>query len=281
MTTPIQPSAIHVNDVDLAYVAQGRGDPVVFVHGSLGDYRSWRAQLAPFAAQYRAVAYSRRYHWPNTQPGDGATYAVAQHTADLGALIESLGPAPVHVVGSSYGAMTALTCALEPPALVRSLVLGEPPLLPWLAQRPDGAALLEAFGATAFGPAGQAFARGEAEAGIRLFLDGVLGAGAFDRLPPEARAAMLDNAAAMRAETITPPEQYFPALSTEEVGRLQTPTLLVQGAVSPPMFGLISDELVRVLPHAERATIPAASHSMHGQNPAAYNEVVLAFLAKH
>lgn len=248
MTTPVQPSTVHVNDVDLAYVAQGRGDPVILVHGSLGDYRSWRAQLAPFAAQYRAVAYSRRYHWPNKQPGDGAAYAVARHAADLGTFIESLGPAPVHVVGSSYGALTALTLAVARPDLVRSLVLGEPPLLPWLAQLSDGRALVEAFMASSFGPAAQAFARDEAEAGVRLFLDGVLGAGAFDRLPEEARKAMLDNATEMRVETMTPPEQYFPALSTEEVGQLQRPTLLVQGAVSPPMFGLISDELARCLP---------------------------------
>ena len=206
MTTP-QPSTVHVNDVDLAYVEQGRGDPVIFVHGSLGDYRLWGAQMAPFGERYRAIAYSRCYHWPNAQPGDRVTYAVAQHAADLSALIESLGLAPAHVVGSSYGALTALTLAVERPALVRSLVLGEPPLLPWLAQQPDGGDLVEAFMATSFGPAAQAFARGEAEAGIRLFIDGVLGAGAFEQRPPEARAAMLDNAAEMRTETTTPSEQ--------------------------------------------------------------------------
>lgn len=90
---------------------------------------------------------------------------------------------------------------------------------------------------------------------------------------------MLDNATAMGAETTITPEQYFPALSSDDVARLRMPTLLVQGEVSPPMFGLISDELARCLPHAERVTIPAASHSMHGQNSAAYNGAVLAFLA--
>lgn len=280
MTESGPPQTVHVNDVDLAYVAQGRGDAVVFVHGSVNDYRSWRTQLAPFGERSRAVAYSRRYHWPNAQPRDGVAYAAAQHAADLGALIEALGLAPAHVVGSSYGALTALTCAVARPELVRSLVLGEPPLLPWLARLPDGAALLDGFMATAFGPAGQAFARGEAEAGVRTFINGVIGPGAFDRLPPEARGMMLDNAAAMRAETTTPPEQYFPALSTDDVGRLPMPVLLVQGEASPRLFGLITDGLARCLPQAERATIPAASHGMHAQNPAAYNEAVLAFLAK-
>lgn len=280
MTMPVQPSTAHVNGAVLAYVEQGQDAPVVFVHGSVNDYRSWRAQLAPFAERYRATAYSRRYHWPNAQPGLGVAYAAAQHAADLGALIAALGLAPAHVVGSSYGALTALTCAVARPDLVRSLVLGEPPLLPWLARLPEGAALLDDFMATAFGPARQALARGEAETGVRTFINGVIGPGVFDRLPPPARGMMLDNAAAMRAETTTPPEEYFPALSPADVGRLPMPVLLVQGELSPRMFGLITDELARALPDAERATIPAASHGMHGQNPAAYNAAVLAFLER-
>jgi len=280
MSDSDQPQSVHVNGIDLAYLAQEGGDAVVFVHGSVNDYRSWRAQLTPFAERYRTVSYSRRYHWPNDQPPAGAAYVAAQHASDLGALIESLGLAPARVVGSSYGAMTALTCAVARPELIRSLVLGEPPLLPWLARLPDGAALLDSFLATAFRPAAEAFERGEAEVGVRSFINGVIGAGAFDRLPPEARAMMLDNAAAMRAETTTPPERYFPALSTDDVGRLPMPVLLVEGEASPHMFGLITDELARALPAAERLTIPAASHGMHAQNPAAYNAAVLAFLSK-
>ncbi len=61
-----QPRPVRVNEADLAYVEQGAGDPVVFVHGSLNGYRRWGEQLAPFAARYRAIAYSRRRHWPNT-----------------------------------------------------------------------------------------------------------------------------------------------------------------------------------------------------------------------
>lgn len=281
MTMPVQPSTVHVNDVDLTYVEEGHGAPVVFVHGSLADYRIWGAQLATFGERYRVVAYSRRFHWPNARPSDIVTYAIAQHVSDLGALIESLGLARAHVIGSSYGALTALTFAVERPDLVRTLVLGEPPLLPWLERLPDGPALLQAFLTTAFGPAGRAFEQGEAEAGVRQFLDGVLSAGAFDQLPSSAQAEMLDNVAEMRAETRTTPERYFPTLSAEDVGRLRPPTLLVQGEVSPPMFGRITDELARVLPDAARVTIPAASHIMHVENSPAFNEAVLAFLARH
>lgn len=275
----VTPSTVRVNDVDVSYVALGQGEPIVFVHGSLNDHRSWRGQLEPFSASHRVVAYSRRFHWPNARPAEGDVVSATQNASDLAALIERLGPAPAHVVGSSYGAMTALTLAVARPELVRSLVLGEPPLLPWLARVPEGAAIFAAFMADAFGPAGEAFARGDDDAGIRRFIDGVIGPGAFDRLPEPARAMMRDNAAVQRIETASPPERYFPDLSTDDVAGLAMPVLLLEGERSPRMFHLIADELARAAPRAQRATIPAASHGMHGQNPAAYNQTVLAFIA--
>ena len=53
------------DDVELHYIERGKGVAVIFVHGSLGDYSTWDAQLGPFAETYRAIAYSRRYNYPN------------------------------------------------------------------------------------------------------------------------------------------------------------------------------------------------------------------------
>jgi len=44
------------------------------------------------------------------------------------------------------------------------------------------------------------------------------------------------------------------------------------------MFHLITDQLARCIPHAMRIRIPAASHSMHLDNPRVYNDAVTAFL---
>lgn len=35
---------ISVNSYEFAYVEQGQGEPVVFVHGGLQDYRMWSEQ---------------------------------------------------------------------------------------------------------------------------------------------------------------------------------------------------------------------------------------------
>lgn len=281
MSDATGPSWLEMDGARLAYMDQGRGTPVVLVHGSLGDYRTWERQVGPFSRSRRVIVPSRRFHWPNEAPPDGTPYRLMQHVDDLAALIDALDLAPADVIGTSYGAMTALTLATVRPGLARLLVLTEPPILPWLDQLPGGGAIARAFVEGTMAPAGAAMARGEDAEGIRLFINGVLGDGAFDRIPEPVRAAMMDNAASMRAELASPPEVYFSGIAPADCERITVPALLVGGERSPAMFGMILDELGRRMPGAERVTIPAASHSPHSQNPDAYNEAVLSFLGRH
>lgn len=270
-----------VNGTEMAYMEQGDGMPVVFVHGSLNDFRSWGMQMPAFAAGYRAIAYSRRYHWPNAGAVGGAGYAAEEHVEDLTGFIAALGVGPVHLVGASYGALITLGVAAREPAMVRTLVLGEPPLLPWLARLPGGLDLLTAFDETVWQPTRQALAQGEDERAVRLFIDGAVGTGAFDYLPDFAKMMMFDNVGELRLETETTPEELFSALSPEDAAGVQTPTLILDGEYSPAVFRLITDELGRRLPNAESATILGTSHAMHAGNPEGFNEAVLGFLAKH
>ena len=274
-----QPRTTVVNGIELTSIEQGTGKPVVFVHGSLADYRSWTFQMGDFGRSFRAIAYSRRRHWPNAWPeNDDGVCSADVHANDLAGFIEALGIGPCHLVGSSYGAMIALTMTVKRPDLVRSLVLGEPPLLPWLESTPEGASLYDAFQANAWGPAGEAFRSGDLEGGVRLFINGVIGDGAFDRMPLPARASMLDNAREMAVETQTPPERYFPSLTRDQVGAIQAPVLLLTGARSPLMFHRVTDRLESCLPSVERVEIPDTSHSIHSGNPAVYNRTVLAYM---
>ena len=123
---------IKTNGTNLEYIDEGQGDPVVFVHGSLGDFRSWNLQTGPSSKLHRVIAYSRRYHYPNAEPGERLDYSVDLHARDLESLIRDLGLQRPHIVGTSYGAYIALVLAAGRPEMVRSLTLGEPPLLPWL-----------------------------------------------------------------------------------------------------------------------------------------------------
>src|SRR6187200_3233644 len=83
---------VSANGTELSYVEDGQGEPVIFVHGGLQDYRMWAAHLPKFAGRYRAIAYSRRNHFPNDVSLDGLPDAAADtHGEDLAAFVRALG----------------------------------------------------------------------------------------------------------------------------------------------------------------------------------------------
>ena len=110
-----------------------------------------------------------------------------------------------------------------------------------------------------------------------MFLNHVIGEGAFDQLPETTRRRLMDN-----ARLLTLPESvFFSPFSCEDAASILTPALLLTGEWRPKTFLLVSDELARCMPRVERAIIPHASHLLHSMNPQIYNQAVLTFLAKH
>src|SRR5687768_16452440 len=119
----IEVKQISVHGNVLHYVEQGEGNNMVLVHGGLSDNRMWEGQMEAFSEKHHVVAYSRRYAYPNGAADDSVGYTVVPHAKDLAAFINALETGPVHLVGHSYGAYTALLTAIEHPELVKSLCL--------------------------------------------------------------------------------------------------------------------------------------------------------------
>ena len=281
---------LNINGATLEVAQQGDGDTVLFVHGSNSDYRTWEAQMAEFSQHYRAVAFSRRFHWPNEKITEDADYSMLEHLDDLKALIQSLGETPVHLVGHSYGAFLCLLLAMREPQLIRSLVLGEAPvvtlfitmppkpqqILKLLVTRPRTAVALIKFAATGLVPATKAMEQDDPEKSLRIFGPTVLGREAFNAMsPPRLAQARANN---FKAEFVG---SGFLPVESAAVRRVQIPALLVTSQQSQPLFHRLTDRLEALLPHTERASIPSASHIAHENNPAAYNAAVLDFLQRH
>lgn len=278
MSGQLRPQRIRVDDTELTYVEQGRGDPILVVHGTLGDFRSWFEKLTPLAEHYRVIAYSRRAHYPNAWPADYARCVPNVHAADLAMLIEGLKLGPTRIFGHSYGAVVSLVLASQRPALVHALILGEPPLLSLLDATSEGRAIVGRM-ADEQEPARLAFADGDLEAGVRVFLDSVIGEGTFEQLPEVERNRTMDNAASLRAELETPSETLFSTLTCADLQRIDAPALLLSGELSPTVFSHVTRELARCLPRVEQAMIPGASHDLW--NPPVFSKTILGFLAKH
>jgi non-heme chloroperoxidase len=273
----IPPGSIPVNGADLFAVEAGSGDPIVLVHGSLADYRTWALQTRELSRRHRVIAYSRRYHFPNDAGPDSPRYSVLSQALDLAEVIRSRANGCAHVVTSSYGGCVALGLALSHPALIRSLVLCEPPLMPWLLKSVEGRVAFAGVEA-AQQASDKAFKAGDMKDGVRLFCDMAIGHGVFGAMPERSQARMMENAIELSLEMAAPPEIFFPQFSCEELHRLPTPVLLLGGDRSPSIYGMIMNELAKCLPRLHRLTIPQASHIVHRMNPVAFNEAVLSFI---
>lgn len=260
----------------LAYVEAGAGEPLVFVHGGGKDLRYWRRQLAPFAAHFRVVVYSRRHAWPHLAgpPDDAHTPRV--DAADLGALLDALALAPAHVIAASIGGVAALALALERPDAIRSLVLAEPPVLPLADATPEGRALRQAFLDDTLAPAAAAFRAGAPENAMRGIIDGFLGAGTFDGLPAPARARVMENAREWEAHVRSP--EPFPDLPPAGLRALRIPTLMLSGTRTTPLHALVDDRLAALLPDVRRVRVEGATHDLWADAPETCRDAALDFL---
>jgi len=182
-----------IGGVDLACEERGTGELLILVHGAVRDYRTWEGVLAAFAAPYRVITYSRRWHHPETSAVNGAGYTHDSHAADLIELITSCGGGPVRLLGHSYGASVCAVVAVQRPDLVRSLVLAEPSLFSLLLTCPLGAIAL-AQTAAAMMHITPLMRKGESERALTEFLKAVVSPTGYERLPERARAVMFDNA---------------------------------------------------------------------------------------
>lgn len=266
----------------------GDGAPIIFVHGSASDYRTWDQQRDFFSSAFRVVTYSRRYHWPNAPIADGAEYSMRDHVDDLKQVIESVSNDGATLVGSSYGAYLALMLSIEAPSLVNRMVLAEPPVIPLftsfppkpheiialLLTRPATGLSIVKFVATGLAPAKAAAKRGDMDAALSIFARAVLGKKMFEKMPEERRKQARANFT--RAELVG--DNVMMKINPRDVRGIDVPTLLVTGEQSPRMFHFLTDRLEELLPNVLRRDVPRASHAMHEDNPAGYNAVVMDFL---
>ena len=282
--------SVDVGGVSLFYEQKGVGDAVLFVHGIPTDYRAWAAQTGPFSAKYRTVSMSRRYSAPNARQGDLTDSTVENNAEDIRGLIETLGIAPVHLVGHSYGGFAAAVAAQRRPDLVRSLVLVEPAIstllvadaesraqmLSFLLRCPSVALAARRFQTRSLHPSLLALDAGDLDRAANLNVDGVQDSpGAMSKFPAEVRQMMMDN-----VRTIAELRTSFPRFKASDAARIPCKTLVVNGESSPLWLRRIGELLVRAVSGAEGATVSGARHFPHLENPEQFNSKVLDFLGK-
>src|SRR3954449_12511987 len=281
---------IDIGDEQFAYRRTGSGQPLVLVHASISDMRSWEPVESLLGDRFEVINYSRRFSYPNRPIDRGVDDLLEVHVRDLIALIEEQELGPVHLLGNSSGAFVSLLVADQRPDLVRSLSLEEPPvvsmflqalppkpveMLRLLVTAPGAAVAFAKFGAGTMSPTIKAFQQGNDDAALDAFARGVLGAEAYANLSAARRQQMRDNLAAHRSALLG---AGLPAFTPEQAKALMVPTQLIRGEDTPDFQRRINKRLAALIPDARDVVVDGASHLVHEDNPSAVASVVREFV---
>jgi esterase len=265
---------INVNGHDMAYLEVGQGHPLVCVHGTLGDFRTWYAVLGPLSKKHRVIAISLRHFFPEHWDGAGNDYRMAQHIADLIAFIEQINSRPVDLIGHSRGGHIAFRVAQQRPELLRRMVLAEPggdldstldPSFVPGAPSPQSARALVSVNKVR---------SGDIEGALENFVDGIDGEGTWRRLPAAAKQQLRDNITTFLGQVHEARKPY----SKQDALAIRTPTLLIGGADTKGSLSVIWRVLAEHIAGAKTAVIPNAKHWMFEQDPEGFSRAVTEFL---
>ncbi|MGY3690954.1 pimeloyl-ACP methyl ester carboxylesterase [Bradyrhizobium sp. USDA 3240] len=120
--------SFHHGDVEIAYIDEGAGEPIVLVHGFASSknvnwiYPTWVSELVK--AGRRVIALDNRGHGESAKLYDAAQYEIATMASDVIALMDHLGIARADIMGYSLGSRMTAILALENSNRVRSAILG-------------------------------------------------------------------------------------------------------------------------------------------------------------
>jgi pimeloyl-ACP methyl ester carboxylesterase len=257
-----------VNGYDMAYLEIGQGPPLVCVHGTLGDFRTWSAVFGPLSKNHRVISVSLRHFFPEHWDGVDDDYLMSQHVSDVIAFIEKLDAEPVDLMGHSRGGHVAFRIAEQRPQLLRKLVLAEPG--GELDSSLDPAAVPSARFA---GPAAKV-KEGDTEGALLLFFDTIEGEGAWARLPAAAKQQLRDNVFTLIGQVGENRQPY----SRRAAESIRTPTLFIGGSDSRGALPAVLRALAAHVPGARTAMISGAGHWLFEQAPQQFCEIVLEFL---
>jgi pimeloyl-ACP methyl ester carboxylesterase len=120
--------SFHNGAVEIAYLDEGEGDPILLVHGFASSkvvnwvYPTWVSELKKNGR--RVVALDNRGHGDSAKLYDTEQYHIGSMASDVSALMDHLGIARADIMGYSLGARMTAWLAYRQPQRLRSAIFG-------------------------------------------------------------------------------------------------------------------------------------------------------------
>jgi pimeloyl-ACP methyl ester carboxylesterase len=246
--------SFHNGAVEIAYLDEGEGDPILLVHGFASSknvnwvYPTWVSELRKSGR--RVVALDNRGHGESEKLYDPADYSIPTMASDVVALMDHLDIARADVMGYSLGARMTAWLGLREPGRLRSAILGG-----------IGMAMIEGGGP------GENVAQALEAASLDEVSDPV--GRTFRAFADQTRSDRRALAACLRGSR--------GLMSRDEVSAIRVPVLIAVGTTDEVAGS--AEQLGELIPEAEVLDIPNRDH-MRAVGDKVYKAGVADFLSR-
>jgi pimeloyl-ACP methyl ester carboxylesterase len=244
------------NGSKIHYEVHGSGPPLILTHGYSSTSAMWQGQIEALSKRHRLILWDMRGHGQSDYPDDTAAYSEALTVGDIAALLDEVGAAKAIVGGLSLGGYMSLAFYRAHPERVSALLIVDT----GPGFKKDDAR--EAWNKRAHDTADRFEQHG---------LD-VLKSASRERSSVSHRDASGLARAARGMLT------QRDARVIELLPEIKVPCLVVVGADDAP-FLAASDYMAAKIPGAKKVVIPAAGHAVNIDQPQAFIDAVVPFLA--
>jgi pimeloyl-ACP methyl ester carboxylesterase len=235
-----------IDGVQLYYATFGQGQPVLLLHGPLGNADYWGNQVQAFAQHYQVILLDSRGHGRSTR--DARLYSYRLLADDVVGLLDHLRIERVSIVGWSDGGNIALQLAITHPERLNKVFL---------------------FDAN-FKPSGFRSDVDESDTFMR-YVD--LAGHDYQRLSSTPQDYDLFF------HVINLLWGAEPDFTPAQLGSIKAPVMIAAGEYDEVIRPEHTEELSRLIPGAHLTIVPKASFFAMWQQPMAFNKAVLDFLA--
>jgi pimeloyl-ACP methyl ester carboxylesterase len=261
---------VEVGDTDIHYIREGRGRPLVLLHGNSSCAQAWFQQFERFADSFSVIAYDSVNHGHSSN--SHREKAEPDRADELDGFLQALGIERPILAGNSMGGFTLLRWAIRHPDAAAALIpsgIGLPPDGAnggeRAASRPAPAPLDQE---TLLLPTGAAFTDEFVQTQPLM----------YERyLRIRSTATRIEALRHPRRPTVSEPDR--PSMAGL-VGSISSPMLVVMGEHDRLIPVSWAERLHQLVPHSEYRVIAAAPHNVYYEAAEEYNEIVAEFLAR-
>lgn len=245
MPTPVASGTAAVNGIEMYYATYGAGNPVLLIHGGLGNADIWSNQVIDLMKDHLVIVADSRGHGRSTRTADAFGYDLM--SSDYLALLDYLKVEQVDLVGWSDGGIIGLDIAMHHPERLKHL----------FAQ----AANITTDGVDPNVMNDKVFAE---------YIDWMGKDYAKLSPTPDQYDAFVTQISAMWASQ--------PNWTDAEVAAIKVPTVVAAGDHDQAILRPHTEKIAKLIPGAKLVILPDASHFAMLQAPEEYTEAVRALI---